>query len=141
EAGLLMFGAPTGPNDFKSTFLGVAYDRRRADSPGRVRYRVGDGRDGYRTHFEIPDNGLPFKITEGRYETVVEHHLYENILSRAQINETVMTSHWTPSDRKQRIPRGLFGIRASMDAHGSGVRLQQFYWSYRVDDVSSRREG
>jgi hypothetical protein len=45
-----------------------------------------------------------------------------------------ITGHWAPSDRRQRIARGLFGIRALMDAHGSGVPLQQFYWYYRVDE-------
>jgi hypothetical protein len=139
EAGLLILGEPTGTNEINSTFVGVAYDRSRADSPGRVRYRVGDGQNGYRTNSDIPDTGFPFKITEGEYEIIVEHDVTSNILSRVQINGIDVTSNWTPSDRKQRIPRGLFGIRASMDAHGSGVRLQQFYWFYRVETVSSRQ--
>ena len=106
-----------------------------------MRYRVGDGQNGYKTNSDIPDTKLPFKITEGEYEIIVEHDVANNMLSRVQINGTDITSYWTFSDRKQRIPRGLFGIRASMDAHGSGVSLQQFYWFYRVEDVSSRREG
>jgi hypothetical protein len=138
EAGLLMLGEPTGTNDFNSTFIGVAYDRSRTDSPGRVRYRVGDGQSGYRTNSDIPDTVFPFKVSEGEYEIVVEHNVAKNILSRVQINGTDVTSYWTPPDRKQRIPRGLFGMRASMDSDGSGVSLQQFYWFYRVEDVSSR---
>jgi hypothetical protein len=96
---------------------------------------VGDGQSGYRTNSDIPDTVFPFKITEGEYEIVVEHNVAKNILSRVQINGVDMTSYWPPLDRKQRIPRGLFGIRASMDAHGSGVRLQQFYWFYRVENI------
>ena len=96
-------------------------------------YRVGNGRDGYRTNSEIPDTSLPFKVTEGEYEIIVEHDVSENMLSRIQINGVDITDHWTLSDRKQRIAHGFFGIRASMDAHGSGVRLQQFYWYYRVE--------
>lgn len=141
EAGLLMLGEPTGTHEFNSTFVGVAYDRSQADAPGRVRYRVGDGQSGYRTNSDIPDTALPFRVTEGEYEIVVEHNVANNMLSRVHINGTDITSSWTPFDRKQRIPRGLFGMRASMDAHGSGVSLQQFYWSYRVEDVSPRREG
>jgi hypothetical protein len=141
EAGLLILGEPRGTNDFNSTFIGVAYDRSRGDSPGHVRYRVGDGQNGYRTNSDIPDTKLPFKITEGEYEITAEHDVARNLLSRVQINGIDVTSRWTPSDRKQRIPRGLFGIRAAMDPHGSGVRLQQFYWFYRVETISSRREG
>jgi hypothetical protein len=44
-----------------------------------------------------------------------------------------LTGHWTPTERTQRLARGWFGIRALMDAHGSGIRLQQFYWYYRVE--------
>ena len=42
EAGLLILGALSGITEFNSTFIGVAYDRSRTDTPGRVRYRVGE---------------------------------------------------------------------------------------------------
>jgi hypothetical protein len=103
-----------------------------------VKYRVGDGRAGYRTDAEIPDTLLPFAVTEGEHEIIVEHDVVDNMLSRIQINGTDITGHWPIADRKQRISRGLFGIRASMDAHRSGVRLQQFYWYYRVEAIASR---
>lgn len=138
EAGLLILGEPGKVTEFNSTFIGVAFDRSRTDTPGRVRYRVGDGRSGYRIDSDIPDDKLPFKVTEGEYEIVVEHDVDRNVLSRVRINGVDITGHWPQSDRRQRLPRGQFGIRASMDDHGSGVRLQQFYWSYRVEAVSKQ---
>ena len=134
EAGLLILGELTGITEMNSTFVGIAYDRSRTETPGWVRYRVGNGRDGYRTNAEIPDMVLPFSITEGEYEVIVEHDVANNTLSRIQINGVDITGHWSPDDRQQRIPRGWFGIRALMDAYGSGVRLRQFYWYYRVED-------
>jgi hypothetical protein len=139
EAGLVILGARSGVNEFNSTFVGVAYDRSRTDAQGRVRYRVGDGQNGYRTNSDIADTVFPFKVAEGEYEIVVEHNVEKNILGRVQINGIDITRHWPPADRQQRISRGLFGIRASMDPHGSAVRLQQFYWSYRVEEISSRQ--
>jgi hypothetical protein len=133
EAGLLILGAPHEPTEFNSTFIGVAYDRSRGETPGWVGYRVGNGRDGYRTNAEIPDTVLPFKIAEGEYEIIVEHDVISNMLSRMQINGVDVIGHWGPADRQQRNSRGWFGIRAFMDAHGSGVRLQQYYWYYRVE--------
>jgi hypothetical protein len=138
EAGLLILGEPAGATEFNSTFIGVAFDRSRADTPGRVRYRVGNGQDGYRTEIDIPDKTLPFKIAEGEYEIVVEHDVGKNTLSRVRINGVDITGLLPQSDRRQRISRGLFGMRASMDDYGSGVRLQQFYWSYRVEAVSKQ---
>jgi hypothetical protein len=134
EAGLLLLSEPAMVNEFHSTFVGVAYDRSRRETPGWVKYRVGNGRDGYRTNSEIPDTSLPFKVTEGEYEIIVEHDVGANMLSRIQINGVDITGHWAPPDRRQRISRGWFGIRALIDAHGSGVRLQQFYWYYRVEE-------
>ena len=134
EAGLLILGAPVEATEFNSTFIGVAYDMSREETPGWVMYRVGNGRDGYRTNSEIPDTSLPFNVTEGEYEIIVEHDVGENMLSRIQINGVDITGHWAPPDRRQRISRGWFGIRALIDAFGSAVRLQQFYWYYRVED-------
>jgi hypothetical protein len=137
EAGLLILGELSGITDFNSTFIGVAYDRSRTDAPGRVSYRVGNGRDGYRTDSDIPDQIFPFEISAGEYEIIVEHNIADNILSRVLINGVDITDSWPPAARRQRIPRGLFGIRASMDPFGSQVPLQQFYWFYRVEDISS----
>jgi hypothetical protein len=136
EAGLLILGETAGISEFNSSFIGVAFDKSRTDAPGRVRYRVGNGRDGYRTDSDIPDKVFPFEISEGEYEIIVEHNVTDNILSRLQINGVDITSYWSPHERRQRIPRGLFGIRASMDPLGSQVPLQQFYWFYRVEDIS-----
>jgi hypothetical protein len=140
EAGLLILGEATHPTDFNSTFIGVAFDRGRPDTPGWVRYRVGNGQNGYRTSSEIPNTSLPFTVTEGEYEIIIDHDVRNNILQRIQINGKNITELFTPGNRKQRVSRGLFGIRAYMDSLGSGVRLQQFYWYYRVEDLSSITE-
>jgi hypothetical protein len=138
EAGLLILGGLDETTEFKATFIGVAYDKSRLATPGWVIYRVGNGRDGYRTNSEIPDTQLPFEITEGEYEVVAVHDVGSNMLTQIRINGVDITGYWPPSERQQRVPHGLFGIRALMDAHGSGVRLQQFYWYYRVEDTASR---
>ena len=138
EAGLLILSEPAGSNEFQSTFVGVAYDRSRVQTPGWVKYRVGNGRDGYRTDSEVPDTALPFRITEGEHELIVEHDIDNNILSRIQLNDADLTNYWGPLDRQQRISHGRFGIHALMDAYDSGVSLQQFYWYYRVEDISSK---
>lgn len=49
-----------------------------------------------------------------------------------------LTNIKSPGDRKQLVPRGLFGVRASMNSLGSGVTLKQFYWYYRVEDISQK---
>ena len=136
EAGLLILGEPNGLMEFNSTFIGVAFDRNRAATPGSVRYRVGNGHDGYRTNSEIPDTSLPFRVTEGEYEIVVDHDVKNNILKRIQINGKDLTGSFSLDDRKQRIARGLFGIRTAMDPLDSVVTLQQFYWYYRVEDIT-----
>jgi hypothetical protein len=133
EAGLLILGEIPEVNEFNSTFIGVAYDSTRRRTPGWVKYRVGNGRDGYRTNFKIPDTSLPFKVSEGEYEIIAEHDVGENRLHRIQINGVDLSNHWASSDLQQRISRGWFGIRALLDAHGSEVGLQQFYWYYRVE--------
>jgi hypothetical protein len=138
EAGLLILGDSTEASEFKATFIGIAFDRSRTRTSGWVKYRVGNGRDNYRTNFEIPDSSLPFKITEGEYEIIVDHDVETNLLEKIQINGRDITKLFTPDDLKQRIARGLFGIRAYMDPLSSGVRLQQFYWYYRVEDISQK---
>jgi len=136
EAGLIILGEPKGPTEFNSTFIGVAFDRSRTGTSGFVRYRVGNGQNGYKTDSEIPDTFLPLRVTEGEHEITVDHDVRNNLLTRIQINGADITGHVALSDRKQRIRRGLFGIRGLMDPLGSGVRLQQFYWYYRVEDLA-----
>jgi len=136
EAGLLILGEPNGPTEFNSTFIGVAFDRNQNAAPGSVRYRVGSGQNDYKTNKEIPDTTLPFRVTEGEHEIIIEHDVKNNILKRIQINGEDLTGLFSIADRKQRVARGLFGIRASVDPLHSGVRLQQFYWYYRVEDIA-----
>jgi hypothetical protein len=136
EAGLLILGESKGPTEFNSTFIGVAFDRSRTGTSGFVRYRVGNGQNGYKTDSEIPDTFLPLRVTEGEHEITADHDVRNNLLTRIQINGADITGHVALSDRKQRIRRGLFGIRGLMDPLGSGVRLQQFYWYYRVEDLA-----
>jgi hypothetical protein len=138
EAGLLILVDLEQPIEFHSTFLGVAFDSSRPETPGWVRYRVGDREDGYRTNADIPDTILPFKITEGEYEIIVEHDIDSRMLKHIRINGEDLTAYWTPADRRQPVSGGQYGLRALMDAHRSGVSLQQFYWYYRVENVSSR---
>ena len=136
EAGLLILGDTTGTIDFNSTFIGIAFDRSRSETRGWVKYRVGNGANGYRTNLEIPDTLLPFHVTEGEHEIIADHDVHNNTLGRIQINGVDITGHVPLPDRRQRIHHGLFGIRGFMDPLGSGVSLQQFYWYYRVEDIS-----
>jgi len=135
EAGLIILSRPTAPTEFNSTFIGIAFDRSRSETAGWVRYRVGDGRSGYRTNVEIQDTSLPFRITEGEYEIIVDHDLRNHILKGVRINDYDITGSFSLADRKQRVSTGRFGIRALMDSLDSGVSLQQFYWYYRVEDI------
>jgi hypothetical protein len=136
EAGLLILSETGETSDFNSTFVGIAFDRTRTETPGWVVYRVGNGMNGYRTNVEIPDSLLPFRVTDGEHEIIVEHDVRNKRLSRIQIDGADITSHVPLSDRRQRIERGRFGVRGLMDSLGSGVSLQQFYWYYRVEDIS-----
>jgi hypothetical protein len=135
EAGLLILGEPAGATDFNSTFIGVVFDRDRPDTPGWVKYRVGNGRTGYRTDSAIADSSFPFRVTEGEYEIIADHDVKNNVFQRIQINGKNITELFTPGDRKQRVPRGLFGVRGHMDPLRSGVSLQQFYCYYQVEDL------
>ena len=137
EAGLVILGDPAGVTEFNSTFMGVAFDRSRPDTPGWVRYRVGDGRGGYRTDLVIPDTSLPFRITEGEHEIIVEHDVRSRSVQRVRINGQDITERFALADRAQRVPSGIFGLRSYMDPLGSGVNLRQFFWYYRVDQISS----
>jgi hypothetical protein len=137
EAGLLILSDRDQPSEFHSTFIGVGYDSSRRETPSWVMYRVGDGKQGYRITAEFPDTLLSFKVTEGEYEIVVEHDIGSSMLTRIRINGIDMTDNWAPSERRQPVSHGLYGLRALMDAHGLGVSLQQFYWYYRGIIASS----
>ncbi|HWP23825.1 MAG TPA: hypothetical protein VNM15_06520 [Candidatus Binatia bacterium] len=136
EAGLLILGEPSGPREFSSTFIGVAFDGSPSAARGSVRYRVGDGKNGFQIDKQIDDTTLPFQIKEGEHEIVVEHDVKAGVLRRIQIDGQDLTRAFTLGERRQRIRRGLFGVRAAMDALDSGVSLKQFYWSYRVEDIA-----
>jgi hypothetical protein len=85
----------------------------------------------------ISDSSLPFRIAEGEYELIVDHDVRNHVVQRVQINGEDITARFSPSDRKQRVPIGIFGLRSYMDPLGSGVDLRQFFWYYRVEDISS----
>jgi hypothetical protein len=138
EAGLLILGDPNGVTEFSSTFVGIAIDRNRTATPGFLKYRVGSGKTGYKVQKEIPDTLLPFQVREGEHEIVVDHDVKNNVLKRIRINGRDLTAMFSVNERQQRLDRGFFGIRAFIDPLESGVRLQQFYWYYRVENIAQR---
>ena len=133
EAGIVLLAEATGPSEFNSTFVGVRFDENRLRPKGSLIYSVGDGRKKYRNKTEVSDTVLPFRITEGEFEIVVEHDVAKNVLRRIQINGFDVTDRWSMQDRTQRISRGLFGLRSAIQNTNPWVHLQQFYWSYRVE--------
>jgi hypothetical protein len=135
ETGLLILSESNAPSDFNSTFVGIAFDAQAAGASGSVRLRVGNGTDGFQADVKILDAQLPFKITEGEYALSVEHEVESNTLRRIEINSFDITGIFPPSSLKQRIPRGVFGIKSLLDPQNSGVDLQQFYWYYRVESL------
>jgi hypothetical protein len=136
EAGIILLAEASGPNEFNSTFVGIQFDNSRSDTMGRVIYRVGNGRNGYRTNAELPDTALPFKITEGEFEIIVDHDVATNSLKTIKINGVDLTHRWPVQDRMQRISRGLFGIRSLIHNTNPRVSLRQFYWYYRVEELT-----
>jgi hypothetical protein len=133
EAGIVLLADPSRPSEFNSTFLGVQFDSSRPETMGRLIYRVGNGDEGYRTKTEVPDTTLPFKITEGEFEIIVEHDVVKNVLRLIKINGADVTDRWSLQDRTQRISLGRFGIRSLIHNTNPHVSLQQFYWYYRVE--------
>ncbi|MGH8056675.1 MAG: hypothetical protein ACREOH_05485, partial [Candidatus Entotheonellia bacterium] len=140
EAGLLILADPAEPTDASSTFVGIAFEAGHPETRGWMKLRVGDGMDGFRAKLEIPDTLLPFRITEGEYEIIVEHAVAENRITRVCVNGADVTDLIPPARRTPPHAQGAFGIRARMDARDSGVRLQQFYWYYRVEEVSNAQD-
>jgi hypothetical protein len=135
EAGLLLFADPRGPTDFNATFLGVVFDGHRPETVGGVILRVGDGSGGFWTDLHLPNARLPFMVTEGEYEIIADHDVEANTLRRVLINGFDITPLIPSESRALRVARGLFGIRSVLDPRESGVKLQHFYWSYRVEAV------
>jgi len=135
EAGLIILANPQGPTEFNSTFVGVGLDSRHPEAMGRLIYRVGDGKTGYRTNLTTLDTALPFKITAGEYEIILEHDIGENVLQRILVNGMDVTDQWAPQHRRQPLRQGLFGIRSMMNNLLSKVSLRQFYWYYRVEKL------
>jgi len=140
EAGLLILADPAEPSDASSVFVGIAFEAGHPETPGWMKLRVGDGMDGFRTQLDIPDTLLPFRVTAGEYEIIIEHALEENRLTRVCVNGTDVTDLIPPARRTPPRAQGAFGIRARMDAQDSGVRLQQFYWYYRVEEISNAQD-
>jgi hypothetical protein len=137
EAGILLLAEPSKPSEFRATFVGVQIDGSGAAPTGGLVYRVGNGKDGYRTNAQVPDTALPFKIQEGEYEIVVEHDVENYLVRQIRINGVDVTDHWSSKDRAQRLSRGLFGIRSAINNTDSRVTLQQYYWFYRVEDLGT----
>ncbi len=133
EGGILMLGEPAGATEFNSTFVGVRINGQGPAAKGWLVYKTGDGKDGYRTNLEVPDTMLPFKITEGEFEIIIEHDVSGNIVKQINVNGFDVTNQFTKIDLSQRIGQGLFGIRGAMHNHNAKVKLQQFYWYYRVE--------
>jgi len=134
EAGMIILADPQGPTEFNSTFVGVGLDGRDPEA-FRLIYRVGDGRAGYRTNLAIPDTALPFKVTEGEFEIIVDHDVATNVLRRMRVNGIDVTDQWALQDRRQHFRQGRFGLRSMLNTPLSKVSLRQFYWYYRVEKL------
>jgi len=135
EAGILLLANPYAPTEFTSTFVGVGLDYSQPETPGRLIYRVGDGKAGYRTNLAVPDSILSFKITEGEFEIILDHDVTATVLRQIWVNGVDVTDLWTLEDRRQHLQQGLFGIRSLLDGILSKVALRQFYWYYRVEKL------
>ena len=109
-------------------------------TPGSVRYRVGNGQNGYRPEIQIPDTSLPFRVTEGEHEIVVDHDVENKVVKRIQINGEDLTGLFSVGDRKQRIARGLFGISASMDPLGYRHQVAAVLLVLSCEDIASGGE-
>jgi hypothetical protein len=130
EAGLLLLGDPTGPGDTRSTFVGV---RLAGPDGGGVIVRVGDRRDGYQADQIVSPPRLPFEVTAGEHEIVVDHDVAGERLDRIAVDGVDVTRLVGPGALRQPVGRGVFGIRALMDPGASGVTLTQSYWVFRVE--------
>jgi hypothetical protein len=133
EAGVLLLADPSTPSVENATFVGIAFDSRRTETKGWLRYRVGNGPGNYRTDREIPDTVLPIKVTEEEHEIGVVHDTTRNILSQILVNGTDVTHHWSIQDRAQQRSSGLFGIRSALSRTTPHAVPRQFYWYFQVE--------
>jgi len=133
EAGLLILGEGPQVTDSTSTFLGIALDAEAPDTFGQVILRVGNGRESFLTDLKISARHLPFNIAEGEYALSVDHDVGRNVLQRIHLNGVDLTPFFPPASLRQRLSRGVFGVRSRLDPRRSGSPLRQFYWYYRVE--------
>ena len=116
EAGMMIMADPRGPTEFTSTFVGVGLDSSHPEALGRLIYRVGDGQAGYRTNLAIPDSALPFKMTEGELEIILDHDVGAKVLRQIRVNGVDVTDQWALQDRRLPLQRGLFGMRSTFNS-------------------------
>jgi hypothetical protein len=133
EAGILLLAAPEPRTEFNSTFFGVSYKHERSGQIGSLIYRVGDGKDGHVVDVEIPDSSLPFTISEGEYEIVVEYDLDRKTIAAIRVNGVDVTDRLPAASLTQTVENGMFGIRSLIRGNDPDLNLQQFYWYYQVD--------
>jgi hypothetical protein len=136
EAGITILVIPNGQS-VDSTFVGVGLDSTSTETMGWVKYRVADGTGGYRTDIEIPDTVLPFKITEGEYEIVVDHDVEQDMITALKINNYDVTKQLSYAERSQRLRSGYYGIGSMINNMRTGIHLAQFYWYYRVEQLNN----
>lgn len=136
EAGILILADEDNPTGFNSTFIGVALDSGRKETIGWLRYRVGNGISGYQTDVDIPDTELPFKITEGEYEIIVDHDLQRKLITNIRINGEEMSGYFDAKELSQRARRGLLGLRSMIENDNSGVNPKQYYWYFSVERIN-----
>jgi hypothetical protein len=136
EAGLLLLG-DRAVADTAATFVGLSIDGDR----GGVTVRVGDGAGGYLAAVTIAAARLPFEVAAGEHEIEVDHDVVGRVLRRIAVNGIDVTPLVPPEARRQRVERGLFGLRAAMEPVSARQRLQQFYWVYRVECVREPGRG
>ena len=55
----------------------------------------------------------------------------------AAITREMAADRVATRERMQRIPRGWFGVRGSLDSRDTVASLSQFYWFYTVTQLSS----
>jgi hypothetical protein len=136
EAGITFLSDKNNPSDHNSTFIGVALDSSRVETIGWFRYRVGNGKSGYQTDVDIPDTDIPFDITEGEYEIIVDHDVQKKLITKIIVNGEEISSHFNTTELSQRERRGLFGLRSMINNDNSGVNLKQYYWFYSVEQIN-----
>jgi len=129
EAGLLLLGDAGARNDSHLTFVGLTIG---GPTGGALTVRVGTGAHGSRVDATVHPPQLPLQLGAGEYEIVVDHDIGGRVISRISVNGVDVTSLVPLGARRQRLDRGVFGIRAVMDPGPSGV-VRQFYWFVRVE--------